>query len=269
MKNYTYTYIISIFFLVLANDLFAQQEKGIVGAVNWLLNWTEFNPARKDYRDATQILTANISENMTLYKRDVYLLSGSVFVTNNATLTIEPGTVIVGDWETKGSLTITPGAKIIAEGYETDPIVFTSNAGVRRPGDWGGVIILGEAPNNKFGNGSLASYYEELNSSNFANTNYGGDSINSNSGVLKFVRIEFAGRRNKRVGYTNGLMLAGVGNQTILENIMVSYSGGDSYEVLGGDVKLEKAVSYKSNGNDFNFNLGAQCELYNSCSVTL
>ena len=192
---------------------------------------------------------------------------GSVFVTNNATLSIEPGTVIIGDYDSKASLTVTRGSKIIAEGEETDPIVFTSNRGVKRSGDWGGIIILGDAPSNRFGNGSVASYHPKLKPADYGYTNHGGDSIASTSGVLKYVRIEYAGKRIKGGGNFNGLLLASVGNQTTLENIMVSYSAGNSFEVVGGHVYLEKVVSYKSNKNDFKFNYGAQSQLFNSLAV--
>ena len=64
----------------------------------------------------------------------------------------------------------------------------------------------------------------------------------------------------KGAGNFNGLLLASVGNRTTLENIMVSHSAGNSFEVWGGGVYLEKAVSYKSDKNDFKFNYGAQCQ---------
>jgi len=254
-------------FLLIFGSAYSQQEKGIVGRNNWLTNWTEFNPNQVDYGEATEILNGNITADTKLVKRNVYLLLGSVFVTNNATLTIEPGTVIIGDYESKASLTICRGSKIIADGLETDPIVFTSNRSVKKSGDWGGLIILGDAPTNKFGNGSVASYYTQLNPASYGNTNYGGDNAKSNSGILRYVRIEYAGKRLKNVGYFNGLLLASVGSETIFENIMVSYSAGNSFEVIGGDVKLDKAVSYKSNSNDFDFNFGAQSKLTNSLAI--
>lgn len=266
MKNFTL--LACAFFFCIGNTLFSQQERGIVGDSNWLNNWTEFSPNKNEYREADQILTGVITEDQTLYKKDIYLLVGSVFVAKNVTLTIEPGTVIIGQFESKGSLTIAKGAKIIAEGRETDPIVFTSeNSSIKKPGDWGGLIILGEAPDNKYGQGSIAQYYKDLSGPSYASTGYGGDSINDNSGILKYVRIEYAGRRLKGVGYTNGLLLACVGNQTQIENVMVSYSAGDSFEVWGGDVNLKKLVSYKAKGNDYNFSYGAQCELTNSLAV--
>mgnify|MGYP003637046790 CR=1 FL=1 len=80
-------------------------------------------------------------------------------MTNNAVLTIEPGTLIIGDFETKGTLIFTKGSQIIADGLETDPIVFSSNRGVKKAGDWGGIVLLGDAPINKFGNLSSLIYF--------------------------------------------------------------------------------------------------------------
>jgi hypothetical protein len=264
MKNFSQLVWIFIFIL---GTISAQQEKGIVGANNWLNNWTEFNPSRADYGEATQILSGNIAKDTRLLKRHVYLLMGSVFVTNNATLTIDPGTVIIGDYESKGSLTITRGATIIADGLETDPIVFTSNRGVKRSGDWGGLFLLGNAPTNKFGNGSVASFHTNLDPSAYGNTNYGGKETNSSSGILRYVRIEYAGKRLKSEGNFSGLLLAAVGNKTIIENIMVSYCAGNSFDVWGGEVNLDKAVSYKSNYTDFKFNYGTQAQLFNSLAI--
>ncbi|MDO7171134.1 hypothetical protein [Mariniflexile sp. AS56] len=264
MKNFAQ--ITLIFFFILGN-VNAQQEKGIIGANNWLYNWTDFKPNQKQYDEPTQILAGTIDKDTKLSKRETYMLLGSVFVTNNATLTIEPGTVILGDFATKASLTITKGAKIIANGLETDPIIFTSNRSVKRSGDWGGIILLGDAPNNKFGNGSVASLYSDLAQSAYGNTNYGGTNLESNSGSLKYVRIEFSGKRIKNDDYFSGLLLACVGSKTVVENVMVSYSAGNSVEMLGGDVCLNRVVSYRSNSNDFKFNYGAQCRLDNSLAI--
>ena len=264
MKNFTQ--IVFIFLFVMANS-FAQQEKGIVGQENWLNNWTEFKSNKKDYGDPTQILTGNISQNKKLFSKDVYLLLGDVFVTDNAILEIEPGTVIIGDYKSKGSLTITKGTQIIANGTETNPIVFTSNRDVKKSGDWGGVVLLGDAPNSKFGNGSIASFYSNLNLNEYANVNYGGQDTLSNSGVLKNVRIEYAGRQIGDDRYFSALLLASVGKETRITNVMVSNSGGNSFHVLGGNLALNKLVSYRANGNDFEFNLGTKTVLKNSLAV--
>ena len=262
MKNLTLTVCL---LLVVQGFAFAQQEKGIIGTNNWLNSWTEFQPNTKDYGEPTQILTGNITKNTKLNKRDTYLLLGSVFVTDSTTLTIEPGTVIIGDFKTNGSLTITKGCKIIADGTETDPIVFTSNRGVKKEGDWGGLFILGDAPINKFGNASSVDY--GLRPTSNENIAYGGNNIESDSGILRFVRIEYAGKRTPNHGYFNSLTLAGVGQRTILENIMVSFSQGNSFNVLGGNLYMNRMVSYRTSSNDYKFNYGTQCEIINSLAI--
>jgi hypothetical protein len=259
MKN---IFIIWVF-LITVCTVNAQQEKGIIGSSNWLNNWTEFKPGKADYGEPTQILAGNINENTKLVKKDIYIIQGNVYVTNNAILTIEPGTVIIGDGDSKGTLIITKGAQIIAEGSETDPIVFTSNKTTKKAGDWGGIILLGDAPINKFGNYSSVNFDLDP-----TLTTYGGLNPASTSGVLKFVRIEYAGKKVRGSSESfNALLLGGIGNKTILENIMVSYAAGDSFEVLGGEPVMSKVVSYKSSGIDFRFTLGAQAKIDNSLAV--
>lgn len=262
MKNFTQALCM---FLLAVGSLNAQQEKGIIGSTNWLNSWTEFRPNQVDYGEANQILSGNIPTDTKLYKKHIYLLLGNVFVTEGATLTIEPGTVIIGDYKTNGTLTISKGSTIIADGLETDPIIFTSNRSVKKAGDWGGLFILGDAPINKFGNGAALNY--GLRPSSFENINYGGENAESDSGILRFVRIEFAGKRTKEFGYFNALTLAGVGSETILDNIMISYCDGNSFSILGGDVQLNKVVSFRSSSNDYSFNYGAQCQISNSLAI--
>lgn len=262
MRKITITTL--VIFLMIGN-VFAQQEKGIIGYDNWLDNWSEFQPSKIEYEEPTQILSGRITKDTRLTKRNTYLLVGDVFIANNSTLTIEPGTVILGDFKTKGSLIISKGSKIIAEGKQTDPIIFTSNRSVKKPGDWGGVIVLGEAPLNTYGNESSINY--GLRPSSFMDIIYGGQDPESNSGILKYVRIEFAGKRTKEHGNISGLTLAGVGSDTTIYNVMVSYCQGNSFNLLGGNLILVKMVSYRSHQNDYNFNYGTQCNLVNSLAV--
>ncbi|WP_431157742.1 hypothetical protein [Winogradskyella poriferorum] len=262
MRNFTLTALLMISFLSIS---FAQQEKGIIGYDNWLDNWTEFQPSKVNYEEPNQILSGRIDSDTKLTKRNTYLLVGDVFVTNNATLTIEPGTVILGDFETKGSLIISKGSKLIAEGKQTDPIIFTSNRSVKKPGDWGGVFVLGDAPLNTYGNESSLNY--GLKPSSFMDIVYGGENPESNSGIIKYVRIEFAGNRTREHGNLSGLTLAGVGSDTTIYNVMVGYCGGSSFNVLGGNLILVKMVSYRSHQNDYNFNYGAQCNILNSIAI--
>ena len=246
-------------------SLFSQQEKGIYGNENWLSIWTEFNSGDKEIKIPTRILTGNITRDTKLFKKETYLLLGNVFVTDESTLTIEPGTVILGDHKTQASLIINSGSKIIAEGTQTDPIIFSSNAGVKKKGDWGGIFILGSAPLNKIGDEwGLES---GLNPSSPGILTYGGNDVESNSGILKYVRIEYAGKRTKEYGYFNALTLAGVGSETVFENIMISYCGGSALNVLGGNTILSQLVSFRSRRSDFIFNYGAQAKITNSLVV--
>lgn len=241
-----------------------QQPKGIFGSTNWMNNWTNFKPANTEYNEATNIIAGNIDKDTKLVKRNTYQLVGVVYVTNNATLTIEPGTVIRGDDKTCGTLVVTNGAKIIAEGLETDPIVFTSNKEIseRRPGDWGGIIILGKAPINSLGGVHILPFNLEpmLN-------HYGGSDAEDNSGILKYVRIEYSGRKLSALKELNGLSLAGVGRKTTLSNIQISFSNDDSFECYGGDLNLNNLISYRTTDDDFDFTQGAQININNSIAI--
>ncbi len=250
--------------LIITLNIFSQDSKGISGNENWFQNWTSFKPNTLEYRDANIILSGNINTNTTLFKKNVYTLMGNVYVTNNATLSIEPGTVIRGDFDSVGALIITKGAKIIADGNETDPIILTSNKNVaeRRAGDWGGLIILGEATINKFGGYAVLDL--GLDQSIAA---YGGANDASNSGILKYVRIEFAGKKLPNGKEFNGLSLAGIGNKTTLQFIQVSFSNDDSVEFYGGNLNISNVVSFKSTDDDFDFTQGSQTILSNSIAV--
>lgn len=139
-------------------------------------------------------------------KKGTYILKGWVYIADGAELTIEPGTVIKGDKDTKAALIAERGGKLIAQGSETQPIVFTSEqaAGSRRPGDWGGIIICGKARTNA----------TEQQIEGGPRTKHGGNDDNDNSGVLSYVRIEFAGYPFATDQEINGLTLGSVGKQT-------------------------------------------------------
>lgn len=251
--------LLSTFFLQ-AQD----QTKGIIGTNNWMNNWTNFKPAANEYSEATNIIAGTISKDMRLLKRNTYQLVGVVYVTNNATLTIEPGTVIRGDDKSCGTLVITNGSKILAEGLETDPIIFTSNKEKteRKPGDWGGIIVLGKAPINTLGGLHTLPFDLEpmLN-------HYGGQDADDNSGILKYVRIEYAGRKQSAAKELNGLSLAGVGRKTVLNNIQISFSNDDSFECYGGDLNMSNLISYRTTDDDFDFTQGAQINISNSIAI--
>ena len=248
----------------LSSLVYAQSGLGVSEKENMLEYWTEFDPKKKEYREPKKILAGYISENTTLYSRDTYLLEGVVYVINNAVLTIEPGTIIRGDSKTCGTLVITKGAKIIAEGTESFPIVFTTNKDSysRKPGDWGGIVIMGDAPINNFGGIGILNF--DLDTSY---NRYGGDNSLSSSGILKYVRVEYAGRKLKSKKELNGISFAGVGSGTKIENIQVSFSDDDSFEFYGGNVKLKNLVSYRASDDDFDFTQGTQANFTNSVAI--
>ncbi len=181
----------------------------------------------------------------------IYLIKGYYYVTSPAVLTIEAGTVIKGDKATKGALIITRGAKIIADANASNPIVFTSNqpAGSRSYGDWAGVIVCGKAPVNQ----GLDVAYE---GGAVPGATYGGTDAADNSGIIRFVRIEFAGIAINTNQEVNGLTLGGVGSGTIIENVQVSYSGDDSFEMFGGTVNLKNIIAFRGWDDDFDTDFG-------------
>lgn len=251
-------------------SLFAQKSNGIYGDTNWINNWTNFKPATATYPEANEVLKGIINKDTKLVSTKTYLLDSRVYVTNNATLTIEPGTIIrggVGDIDYCGTLIITKGAKIIAEGTEKAPIIFTSDKAptVRKPGNWGGIIILGNAPVNKIDKDNI----HVLTDFNIdpAQATYGGDKPEDNSGILKYVRIEYAGKKINGSKEINALILGGVGKKTMLSNIQVSYSNGDSYHLVGGELTMNNVISYRSDDDDFDFAEGTQATIHNSIAI--
>ncbi len=185
----------------------------------------------------------------TLYSDTVYTLTGLYFVPTGQRLTIQPGTVIMGD--TAATLIIQPGAKIIAEGTAAKPIIFTSRKApnLRSPGDWGGIIILGSAPTNQI---------NPVIEGGIIPGTYGGAVPNDSSGVMRYVRIEFPGYRFQLDNEVNGLTCGGVGSKTVLEYIQVSYSFDDSYEFFGGTVNLKHAVAFGGTDDEFDSDFGWQ-----------
>lgn len=255
---------LSILFYFFITSIYSQFNLGVSGSSNFLSDWTNFKPKTTDYKKPNEILSGIISSDKKLYRNRTYLLSGIVYVTNKSKLIIESGTIIRVDFQTCGTLVITAGASIFAEGEATNPIVFTSSkeASQRNPGDWGGIVILGTAPINRMGGVGLLNF--ELDQSLCV---YGGNDDNSNSGILRYVRIEFPGRKFNSSKEYNGISLAGVGRKTIIENVQVSFSNDDSFECYGGNLTLNRLVSYRATDDDFDFTQGAQATISGSLAL--
>lgn len=203
---------------------------------------------------AVASLTA-ITASRTLYSDTLYTLSGYVKVSNGATLTIQAGTRIVGDTlEPGSSLWILRGSKIEAQGSAAAPIVFTSQraAGDRKPGDWGGIIIIGNGIINR--TGTILTEGPP----GVAETYSGGNDNADNSGTLSYIRIEYAGYdiSGGAASELNGLSLYAVGSGTKLEYVEVLNGLDDSFEWWGGAVDGRYLVSYNSGDDHFDWSEG-------------
>ena len=194
-------------------------------------------------------LSGNINATTTLTSDKVWTLKGYVYVTDGAKLIIQPGTTIISDIGEKGALCVERGAQIIAEGTALKPIVFTSGkpVGERTPGDWGGIVILGRAKTNRTSEPTIEGGIGRA---------FGGTNDLDNSGVLRYVRIEYAGIAAMPNSEINALTLGGVGSGTILENIQTIYANDDAFEFFGGTVNGKNLYAYATADDDFDFDFG-------------
>ena len=205
--------------------------------------------------EAVDTLTGSITSSITLSADTLYILSGYVKVASGATITIEPGTTIVGDTAVLGSsLWILRGAQIDAQGTAEAPIVFTSGKpeGSRAPGDWGGLLIIGNGIINRSG--------EVLTEGPQGVTEvYSGGTDNAdNSGTLRYVRIEFGGYDvSGGAGQElNSLSMYAVGSGTTLEFVQTLAGLDDGFEWWGGAVDGRYLVSYESGDEHFDWTEG-------------
>ncbi|HNW77206.1 MAG TPA: hypothetical protein PKJ28_10015, partial [Bacteroidales bacterium] len=194
------------------------------------------------------VISGEITGNVTWSSNHTYLLRGFVYVVDGATLTIQPGTIIKGDKPTVGTLIVERGGKILADGTPVNPIVFTSNApvGFRNRGDWGGLVLCGKAPVNN-GDPQIEGG---------PRSHYGGNEPADNSGILRYIRIEYAGYPLQPDKEINGLTLAGVGSGTVVDYIMVSYANDDSFEWFGGTVNAKHLIAFRGLDDDFDTDNG-------------
>lgn len=205
-----------------------------------------------------EVLEGVIATNTSLDASKKYLLRGKVYVQAPNTLTIPAGTVIFGEKNTDGTLIINRGAKIMAQGTAENPIVFTSQAepGFRNRGDWGGIVILGNAQTNN----PATSPIEGISSTGSENGVYGPGSAapqnDQNSGVMTYVRIEFAGIDLSQDNELNSLTMGALGSGTTIDHILVSYANDDAYEWFGGTVNHKYLISYGTLDDDFDSDRG-------------
>lgn len=203
----------------------------------------------------------SLEGNITWTANKIYKLVGFVRVgeestfgniNKTGTLTIEPGTVIIGDRATKGTLIVQRGSKIIANGTADKPIIFTSERkpGEKEAGDWGGLVICGKAPNNlpdDKANRELEGGYGGF---------HGGTDPADNSGSLKYVRVEYAGVPINPNQEVNSVTFGSVGSGTTVDYVQASFGLDDSFEWFGGTVNCKHLIAYKGLDDDFDTDNG-------------
>ncbi|HYX32172.1 MAG TPA: hypothetical protein VE954_03600 [Oligoflexus sp.] len=201
-------------------------------------------------------LAGTIQQNLTLSASNTYLLQGAVYVGNevqNATLTINAGVTIRGS-NGRDFLAIRRGSKILAEGRADAPIVMTGfEAGKTTRGQWGGLVLNGRSTLNQCKDATAAVC--ENAPEGGVDANYGGNVPNDNSGVLRYVRIEYPGFEVSPDNELNGLTLNSVGSGTTIDYVQVVGSNDDGVELFGGTVNLKHIVisGAQDDGLDWDF----------------
>jgi hypothetical protein len=198
-----------------------------------------------------RVVSGRITGNVTWTNDNYWVLRGAVFVDENATLTIQAGTTVVGEAGSVGSLIVKRGGRLNAIGTKEQPIVFTSDQppGARARGDWGGLILNGRAPVNLEGGEGEGE----------ADTGvYGGDNPNDNSGSLRYVRIEFAGTEFSPDNELNGIAFQGVGRGGTYEYIQVHMNKDDGLEWFGGTADIKYAIVTNAGDDSFDWTFGWQ-----------
>lgn len=226
---------------------------------------------------ALDTLIGDITTSVTI-SRNAYL-KGIVYVRPGVTLTINPGVTIYGSngvttvspdlSVNKGTLVVEKGAKLIAVGTADQPIVWTSEnpVGSRAIGDWGGIVLIGDAPISASVGGvcSGTRTFEGFDDPGFpfpTRNVYGGNNPADNSGSIVYNRIEFCGGAVLKADQeVNGLTLCAVGSGTTLLAIEVANCGDDSYEFFGGRVDAKGLISFNTTDDDFDFDDGYQGRL--------
>lgn len=208
----------------------------------------------------TPDIRGEISTDQHWTKDKTYRLRGYVYVKTGVTLTIDAGTKIVSNKDSAGVLVIYRGAKIQATGTAAEPVVFTSAETTPQPGDLGGVIIVGQATGN--GNHSVIEGGVDA-----AYSAFGGTNDADNSGTIKYVRIEYAGKAVNPGDEVNGLSLYGVGNGTTIDYVQVVRGLDDAFEFFGGTVNCKHLIAYNCADDDFDMDDGYRGKIQFAISI--
>lgn len=218
----------------------------------------EVAPVDAKTRTATVVeVSGVINTNTTWSASNEYHLNGKVYVSGNATLTIQPGTKIVGLYNndpTKASaLVITRNGKINAAGTASNPIVMTAEENHQHPGGWGGFVVLGNAPINQTNNPTIEGITSAPADVDIA---YGGNNPNDDSGTIQYVRVEYAGANVSQDNELNSFTFGGVGAGTTFDHCQAYYGEDDAFEFFGGTINGKYLVSTSTHDDAFDFDFG-------------
>jgi len=216
----------------------------------------------------TVTLSNHITKDTTLLAIDNNNISGLVYVDAGVTLTVQAGATVKGAYAgtNTAALIVNRGGKLVAKGTQEKPIIFTSASPTPTSGDWGGIELLGKAAINSSNGGAPGLYIPEggFSVNNAAKDGYAGSGdalvptpINDDSsGVLQYVRIEYAGYAFLPNQEINSLTMACVGSKTVIDHIQVSYAKDDAFEWFGGTVNCKYLIAYKTQDDDFDTDNG-------------
>ena len=249
MKNFKFKNVLGITSLAVAS----------VAAVSCSQN-DEVVPLGDNTRAATVVNVSGIIDTNTSWNAaNEYHLSGKVYVTNGATLSIGAGTKIVGKYNADpaeaSALIITRNGKINAVGTASSPIVMTAEANHQTPGGWGGFVVLGNAPINQ----TETQYIEGIEVGSVPagiDVSYGGNVSNDNSGTIQYVRVEYAGANVSQDNELNSFTFGGVGSGTTFDHCQAYYGEDDAFEFFGGTINAKYLVSTSTHDDAFDFDFG-------------
>lgn len=211
-------------------------------------------------------VSGNIDSDVTWVNTKAYRIRGLVFVRNGATLTIERGTFIIGEpgSQPPSALVITRNGRLVANGSRSRPIIMTSSQpfGQRKPGDWGGLILLGRASNNWPGG---EGFIEGLPDS--PDTRYGGNDDAHSCGYLRYVRVEFAGAEFQPNNEVNGITWGSCGTGTVSEYLQVHYGFDDAFEWFGGTNNAKYLVATYARDDYFDGQIGWRGKVQHAVAV--
>ena len=211
-------------------------------------------------------LKGRITKDTTLYKADNNIITGLVYIANGVTVTVEKGATVKATYSGSdvAALIVSRGGKLIADGTQEDPIVFTSASPNPQSGDWGGIVLCGKASINSTFDGKFGLFQVEGGVDNAEGEGRAGsgDALvpapvdNDNSGTLRYVRIEYAGYAYQPDKEVNSLTMAAVGSGTVIDHVQVTYAKDDAFEWFGGTVNCKYLIAYKTQDDDFDSDNG-------------